>query len=252
MDTLSKVISEQSTQIFVLLGIVTFLSIFFVLTSRYIDKQDPMKKPSKFMVIIEIYYDFITNLVKSIYRGHGGAILPYAGMLIIFIFVMNWIGLFLPVPAPTTDYNVPLALVIISFGFRYALDFKYNGIVNHLKSYFDPIPVMFPLNLMDIIAKPLSMSMRLFGNLLSGSLILGVFYQAMGSLQNMIATIGPQDNGEPLLNFFGAVIAPPLHFYFDMFAGTIQAFVFTLLTLVFSSLALDLDELDEKEAAKKT
>lgn len=251
MDILNKVISEQSEQIRVLLGIVIFLSVIFILVGRYIDKQDPMKKPSKFMVIIEIYFDLIKNLVESIFRSHGGAILPYAGMLLIFVLTMNWIGLFLPLPAPTTDYNVPLALVVISFGFKYTLEFKNNGIINHIKSYFDPIPVMFPLNLMDIIAKPLSMSMRLFGNLLSGSLILSVFYQAMGALQNMIITIGPQENGEPLLNFFGAIIAPPLHFYFDIFAGTIQAFVFTLLTLIFSSLALDMDELDEKKAKKK-
>lgn len=252
MDIINKVMSGQSEQTLVLLGIVVFLSIVFVILGRYIDKQDPMEKPSKIMVIVEIYYDFIKNLVESIFRSHAGALLPYAGMLFIFILVMNWIGLFLPIAAPATDYNVPLALVIISFVFKYTIEFRNNGVKSHLKSYLDPIPVMLPLNLMDIIAKPLSMSMRLFGNLLSGSLILTVFYQAMGAVQNMIMKIGPQENGEPLLNIIGAIVSPPLHFYFDIFAGTIQALVFTLLTLIFSSLALDMDELDEKKFKKKS
>lgn len=245
MEIISKTLSEQSEQIFVMMGIATFLSIFFVLTGKYIQKQDPMKKPPLFMVLIEIYYSFIKGLVESIFRSHGKMILPYAGMLFIFLLTMNWIGLLLPLKAPATDYSVPLALVLISFGFKYTLEFGYNGIVSHIKSYFDPVPIMFPLNLMDIVAKPLSMSMRLFGNLTSGSLILGVFYSAMGGLQNMILPIGSD------LNVLGAVVAPPLHFYFDIFAGFIQAFVFTLLTLVFSSLALDMDELDERKAKKE-
>lgn len=250
MEIISKALSEQSEQIFVMMGIATFLSIFFVLTGKYIDRQDPMKKPPLFMILIEIYYSFIKDLVESIFRSHGKMILPYAGMLFIYILTMNWIGLILPLKAPATDYNVPLALVIISFGFKYTLEFGYNGIWSHIKSYFDPVPVMLPLNLMDIVAKPLSMSMRLFGNLTSGSLILGVFYTAMGGLQNIILPFGPNDV-EPALNVLGAIVAPPLHFYFDIFAGFIQAFVFTLLTLVFSSLALDMDELDERKAKEE-
>lgn len=246
MDIINDYFAAQSEQTNVLVGVAIGLSIFFVLAGNYIKKQDPMKKPSKFMVAIDMYYNFIYNLYDSIFKGHCKSILPYAAMLVVFVLTMNWIGLFLPVSAPATDYNVPLALVIISFGFRYALEFKHMGIKAHIKSYFDPIPVMFPLNLMDIVAKPLSMSMRLFGNLLSGSLILMVFYSAMGGLQNMIVQL-PQVGDGPIINILGAVVAPPLHFYFDVFAGTIQAFVFTLLTLIFSSLALDFDEIDEKK-----
>lgn len=250
MDIINKYFAAQSEQTNVMFWIGIGLSIVFVLLGSYIKRQDPMKKPSKLMIIIDLYYGFIKNLYDSIFRGHCKSILPYVGMLIIFILTMNWIGLFLPVTAPTTDYNVPLGLVVVSFGFKYALEFKHMGIISHLKGYLDPIPVMLPLNLMDIIAKPLSMSMRLFGNLLSGSLILMIFYSAMGALQNMFITM-PQADGGPIFNFIGAILATPFHFYFDLFAGAIQAFVFTLLTLIFSSLDLDFDEMDEKEEKKK-
>ena len=246
MDIINKFFAAQSEQTMVLVGVAIGLSIFFVIAGNYISKQDPMKKPSKFMVVIDMYYNFIYNLYFSIFKGHCRSILPYAGMLFIYILTMNWLGLFLPISAPATDYNVPLGLAVITFGFRYALEFKHMGIGAHIKAYFDPVPVMFPLNLMDIVAKPLSISMRLFGNLLSGSLILMVFYSAMGAVQNMIIQL-PQTADGPIINILGAVVAPPLHFYFDVFSGAIQTLVFTLLTLIFSSLALDFDEMDEKE-----
>ncbi|MDF9867354.1 F-type H+-transporting ATPase subunit a [Bacilli bacterium PM5-3] len=247
MEIINKYVEAQSEQTWVFMGIAFALSILFVIGGKYIDKQDPMKKPSKFMIIVDVFYGFIFNLYNSIFKGHCKSILPYSAMLIILLFTMNWIGLFLPVAAPATDYNVPLSLVIISFGFRYALEFKHMGIGAHIKSYFDPIPVMFPLNLMDIVAKPLSMSMRLFGNILSGSLILSVYYSAMDSVQNSLLGFIPMNaDGTPIISLLGGIVGPPLHFYFDMFSGTIQAFVFTLLTLIFSSLALDLDEMDEK------
>ncbi|MDL2211319.1 F0F1 ATP synthase subunit A [Erysipelotrichaceae bacterium OttesenSCG-928-M19] len=253
MSAIEYYFSQQSEQTMNLLYVAIFLAIVFVVLGKYIDRQEPMKRPSKIMVVIDMYYGFITNLYDSIYKGHcKKTILPYVSMLIIFILTMNWLGLFTGLSAPATDYNVPLGLALISFGFKYAYEFKYVGVVNHMKGYLDPVAVMLPLNLMDIIAKPLSMSMRLFGNLLAGSLILAIFYSAMGGAQNMLFALPVVEGFEnPIFNFLGAIVAPPLHFYFDVFSGVIQAFVFTLLTLIFSSIGLDFDDMDEKAKAKQ-
>lgn len=246
------IFSEFSPQIYTLLWTVLILCILFVILGNYVNKQDPMKKPKKLMLWIEIYYDAINKLVNSIFFGNAGILLPYCGMLIVYIWVMNMLSLVVPFDAPTTDYNVPLALVVISYAFRYGYDYKFNGIRKHFKSYFEPYPFMMPLAVLDIIAKPLSMSMRLFGNILSGTLILGVFYSSLGALQEIIFNFAPRaSDGTIALNFLGAITAPPFHFYFDVFAGTIQAFVFTLLTLIFTSLELDFDLVSKKRKAKE-
>ena len=251
MDIFNSYLEAQSQQTIAFAGVAIFLCFFFVIAGRYIAKQDPMKKPSKFIIIIDMYYRFISDLQGSIYKGYcKKTILPYVSMLLILVFTCNWSSLFLPIQAPTSDYNVPLALVVISFGFKYVYEYKYLGAKEHLLDYFRPFPVMFPLNVLDVIAKPLSMSMRLFGNLLSGTLILIVVYSAAGALQGMVLPFVPIPtiDGEPSLNIFGAILAPPLHFYLDTFTGTIQAFVFTLLTLIFSSLGINFEEMSKKKA----
>ena len=72
----------------------------------------------------------------------------------------------------------------------------------------------------------LSLSLRLFGNILSGGILMSVIYQMLGSLSGMIPVIGK-------LNIVGVLIAPVLHFYFDLFSGAMQAYIFTVLTISF-------------------
>jgi len=242
MNIINHYFDALSQQVIVFVGVVIFLILFFIFAGNHIKKQDPVGRPSKLMILLETYYSMMSNLVDQMFKGRAGILKPYCTMLIALILVSNWISLFLPVDAPMTDYNVPLALVVISFTFKYVYEFKFNGVKEFLKGFVDPVPVMLPLNLMGLVADPLSMSMRIFGNLLSGSLIMMVFMSALGFVQNQIAHIGPMaSDGTPYLNIVGALIAPPLHFYFDIFAGFIQAFVFTLLTLVFTSISMDFD-----------
>ncbi|WP_423363664.1 F0F1 ATP synthase subunit A [Mycoplasma sp. P36-A1] len=251
MNIVNSFLELQSQQTITYIGVVIFLCIVFVIAGNYINKQDPFKKNGKFMTIIEIYYDMMSGLVDQMFKGRAGILKPYCTMLILLLLTCNWLPLLLPLDAPTTDYNIPLALVLITFAFKYVYEFKFNGAKSMVKGYFEPVPVMLPLNLMDIVAKPLSMSMRIFGNLLSGTLIMMVFMTATAWLQNQIFVFGPLDaDGLPLLNIIGGVVSPPLHFYFDVFAGAIQAFVFTLLTLVFTSLELDFDAMNQKSGGK--
>lgn len=171
---------------------------------------------------------------------------PYGGFLLLYIISMNYIGLFIPVEGPATDYNVPLGLVSITLVLIHVTDIRYNGIKNYLAEYFKPFPIMLPLNLMDIVSKPLSMSMRLFGNVLSGSLILMIFSQFTSFIQgSLLKLISPGLQGATAIDVVGGIISPPLHFYLDLFSGGIQAFVFTLLTLIFVSLTIDFDKIEE-------
>lgn len=245
MEVFDAFLAAQSEQTIVAFCVAIGLSILCVIFSKIIDRADPLKRPSGLMLFLEMYYQVITNLVTSIYRGQMKMMVPYGGFLLLYIISMNYIGLFIPVDGPATDYNVPLGLVSITLVLIHVTNVRYNGMKSYLLEYFEPFPVMLPLNLMDIIAKPLSMSMRLFGNVLSGSLILMIFAQFTGYIQKMILSpIFPDASAEPSLNVIGAIMSAPFHFYLDVFAGGIQAFVFTLLTLIFVSLSIDFDKVE--------
>ncbi|MDR1782182.1 MAG: F0F1 ATP synthase subunit A [Bacilli bacterium] len=247
---MDKWLAAQSQQSLTFIGVALVLSIVFIFLGIHIKHLDPLKKPSKFMIVVDFIYNFVNNLYMGMFRGHCKIMLPYATCLLILLLTCNFLPLFLPLDSPTTDYNIPLSLVVITFAFKYGFEFKNNGIKEFLKGFTEPVAVMLPMNLMDIVAKPLSMSMRLFGNILSGTLILMVFNSATGWVQNLIV-MTPQSDGSPAFNLISAFLAVPFHGFFDIFCGGIQAFVFTLLTLVFSSLELNFDKMDKKLKEKE-
>lgn len=92
---------------------------------------------------------------------------------------------------------------------------KYNGIGGYLKGFTSPTIVMLPMNIVGEMAKPLNISMRLFGNMFAGTVIMGLLYMAVP---------------------WG--IPAPLHLYFDLFAGAVQSFVFVTLSMVYVQGAL--------------
>ncbi|MGL4383297.1 MAG: F0F1 ATP synthase subunit A, partial [Bacilli bacterium] len=157
MNLINWYLNELSPQVYSLIGLAIFLSLIFVVIGNYFKKLDATSIPNKRATVVMMYYDFIDGLCTSVFRNHITRIKPFAGTLFLLIIGSNYLPLFLPVAAPTTDYNVPLGLVIISMTIMYSVDFKYNGVKSHIKGYFEPLKVMFPLNLMGIVSTPLSM-----------------------------------------------------------------------------------------------
>lgn len=246
MGFIDTFLKAQTSQTITAFWVAIGLSVICVVLSKVIDKADPMERPKGIMFFLELYYDMMTNLVTSIFRNQMKLMIPYGAFLMVYIITMNYIGLFIPVDSPATDYNVPLGLVSITLVLIHATDIRYNGIKAYLAEYGKPFKIMLPLNLMDIVAKPLSMSMRLFGNVLSGSLILMIFSQLTGAMQKgILGFVGIASTDSPSLDIVGAFLSTPLHFYLDIFSGGIQAFVFTLLTLIFVSLSIDFDKYEE-------
>lgn len=193
----------------ILVGIV----IFAFIANKKILETDPMAKPKGLVNILEIGY---TALRKLLYDTMGTGptrerLLPYVFSLAIFIAVANLLGL-LGLSPPTSDYNVTLALALITFFMTQYYGIKTNGIGGYIKGYFEPMPFLVPLNIVGELSNPISLSFRLFGNILSGGIIMGLVYSALSWL---------------------APLAAPLHLYFDIFAGLIQTFIFIMLTMVF-------------------
>ena len=136
----------------------------------------------------------------------------YISSIFLFILLSNISGLFGLRP-PTADYGVTLPLGLITF-----FMVQYNGIkknkAGHFTALFKPLPFLFPINLIGEFAVPLSLSLRLFGNVLSGTVLMGLWYGLM-----------------PILMQLG--IPAALHIYFDLFSGAIQTYVFCMLTMVY-------------------
>ncbi len=188
---------------------------FAIAANIAIRKADPTKPPGVFLNIVELIVEKIDDLTRA-NMGDDKYLKfsNYIGTLFIFLPFANLAGLFLLRP-PTADYGVTLPLGLITF-----VLIQYNGIkyqkLGRLTGLFKPIPILFPINLIGEFAVPLSLSLRLFGNIMSGTVMMGLIYG--------------------LLPWFFTLVYPAfLHAYFDLFSGLIQTYVFCMLTMVFIS-----------------
>lgn len=138
---------------------------------------------------------------------------PLICALFMFVVVSNWLGIIPHLHEPTKDLNTPLGLGLMGFFIAHYAGIRTKGFKEYAKAYIDPMFFMLPLNLIGEIAKVVSISFRLFGNIMGGSIIILVVSYLSFSL----------------------VLPPFLLAFFGLFVGTVQAFVFTMLTLVYIS-----------------
>lgn len=168
--------------------------------------------PTGIQNFIEMAIEALNGMGDSILGSNRTRFINYIGTLFIFILTCNLSG-FLGMRAPTADYGVTFCLGVFTFALVQFQGIKNHGI-GHFTGLFQPIPVLFPINVIGEFANPISISLRLFANLLSGVIMLGLWY-------GMI----------PLL---GRIAIPTfLHAYCDLFSGCIQTYVFCMLTMVY-------------------
>lgn len=200
--------------------IVIVLSIFAIIVGSKIKKADPSVKPTGIQNVLELFVEGVRNLVTST-MGAGKTrdfLMPYIGTLAIYLACANLIGL-LGLTPPTSDFNVTLALAIMTFVMTQYYGLKTNGLGGYIKGYFEPVPLLVPLNIIGELANPISLSFRLFGNILSGVIIMGLIYQGFAGLGK--------------IGWLAPIVTPIFHAYFDIFSGLIQTFIFIMLTMVF-------------------
>jgi F-type H+-transporting ATPase subunit a len=144
--------------------------------------------------------------------------------IFIFILLCNILAILPWLEEPTVDFNTTLALGIISFGYIQASMIYEHGITHYVKGFFKPFFFMLPLNLISRMTSIISMALRLFGNIVSGAVI--------GSLALMLAQ---KSIWTELIN---AAANPLIIMFFVIFEGYLQAYIFTILTLTFLSMAI--------------
>lgn len=174
------------------------------------------KVPSSKQSAVEIFVEAISNLVKENMGEGCSAFVPYIGTLVIFILLMNLIGL-LGIEPPTQDFSVVVAIALVTFVVVQVYAIKKQGIKGYFLGYVRPVGFLLPINIMERIILPVSLSLRLFGNITAAVVIMDYVYKFLSKSPLGIAQLG---------------IPVPLHFYFDVFDGIIQMIIFVMLTMI--------------------
>ena len=174
--------------------------------------------PNPFQVVAELIVSAFYDLTEdALDENMARKYFPIICSLFMFLLLSNWIGMIPKLHEPTKDLNTPLGLGIMGFFIAHYAGIRKKGIKAYVKEYFQPIFFMAPLNIIGEIAKVVSISFRLFGNIMGGAIIILVISHLIYSL----------------------VLPPLLICFFGLFIGTIQAFVFTMLTLVYISVQVN-------------
>ncbi len=226
-----------------------------------------VKPEGKKQIVAETIYGLVGNLVESNIGPNAKAFIPYFTALFAFILASNLSGVWSlgVIRPPTADVATPFALALMTCVISQYYHIKINGIKEYLKGFLGPvkfmIPIMLPMNIISEIANPVSLTLRMFGNLLGGLIIGTLIYSmligsnvmpiwvALGSIVLCVVLLTKQykkiknlDKGKKKLAILlGLICCAPLcimafvHGYFDIFSGCLQTYIFCLLSMIFIS-----------------
>ena len=190
-----------------------------LIVNRAIKKSTEV--PGMVQNVAEMVVEFLDGIVNSAMGKSAPKFYNYIGTVFVFILFSNISGL-LGLRPPTADYGVTLPLGILTFILIHVNQFKYQKPKDIWKDMCSPLPpwlpIWFPINLISEIAVPISLSLRLFANVLSGTVMMALVYG--------------------LLGWFATIWPAALHVYFDLFSGAIQTYVFCMLTMTYISNAI--------------
>ena len=203
--------------------------------------------PGKLQMLFEFLIDYVRGLIRESVGEGGGFIVPLAMTLGFYILVANWLDFFPlaePVHPANADLNQTLALALVVIIVVQAYSLRVLGVRGYFRRFTKPfemaLPVriaFIPLNIVEEVVKPVTLSLRLFGNIFAGALMVYL----IGSLITFLAGLVPSGG---LTTALGVVFGPLAEIglivwkAFDIFfVGTIQAFIFTLLTIIYFGMA---------------
>lgn len=197
--------------------IIAALCLMFIYVGNKVKKANPLERPTGIVLVAETGVQMIYNYMKSImpYQFEKNYY-PYFAMLFLYLICANLSGL-IGFDAPTSNYSITLAITLITFSLIQWNALKTKGGFTFIKDIVWP-----PTNIPGFFAPIISLSMRLFGNIMSGTILMGLIYSFTGWLSEFIIPF----------NFLGPILAPVLHCYFDVFAGFIQTLVFVTLSSI--------------------
>ena len=181
-----------------------------VVLSLVLTRKLSVRSPGRVQAALEWAVQFLNGFVKTNIGSRWRPFAPWLGTVALYIGLSNLIGIFGLTP-PTKDISATSALAVLSMLLIYGAQFRYNGLLGGLKKFAEPMPLLLPINLMEVVIRPLALCMRLFGNILGAYIIM------------------------EMLKFVAPVVLPAVFsIYFDLFDGLIQTVVFVFLTTLFT------------------
>lgn len=171
--------------------------------------------------LAEMFVEFINNTTKDIIGKHWRHFTPYIGTLFLFLVFSNAVSIFNIIPnysirPPTRDLNVTLSLALMSVIVVAYAGIRFKKFSGWLRSYIEPMPLVLPMKILENFIRMLSLSFRLFGNVLGAFIIMEIIYILM-----------------PI------ALPAGMSIYFDLFDGILQAFIFIFLTTIYISEAVE-------------
>ena len=195
-------ISESVVVTWIIMAVLVLASILLVRNLK-------VENPGKVQLALESAISWASDFFEGIIGKENRRYIPYLITVLLFLGVSNTIAL-LGFKPPTKDLNVTAALAIMSMCLIEFSGIRKNGLKHWVKHFASPVPVVAPIQILEFVIRPQSLCMRLFGNMLAG-------FGVMELLKTLV----------PLL------IPIPVSFYFDIFDGLLQAYVFVFLTALF-------------------
>ncbi len=205
--------------------VVAVISVICFILGRNLSTRTPSKK----QILAEKAVLMLQNLIKNTMGEHNMFFLPYIGALFSYSMLSSLSGL-VGLRAPTGDLNTTFAFALVAFFLIQFYNIKNKGVGGWLKGFTEPVAVITPLNLISEIASPISMAFRHFGNIASGIVITGLIYGALAGLSKLLLGWIPVIGSIPFLQ---AGIPAVLSLYFDVFTSFLQAYIISMLTMVY-------------------
>ncbi|MDF2522494.1 MAG: F0F1-type synthase, alpha subunit [Clostridiales bacterium] len=224
-------VSDTIVVMWIIMAILILFAFIFTRNMKII--------PNGRQKFVEVLVETINNLAKDAIGHHWRHFAPYIGTILLFLILANIISVFNIIPnfeqlykitgieafenlphlalyPPTKNLNVPAAMAVMSIVLILFAGMRFKGIKGWLKSFIEPVPFLLPFKILEYGIKPLSLCLRLFGNILAAFIIMELVYFA-----------------------FPMIVPGVLSIYFDLFDGILQAYVFVFLTSLFIGEAVE-------------
>lgn len=172
-------------------------------------------KPTKTQAALEKIYQSLRDFIIGNMGEEYESFVPYIGTLMLYMLILNWMGA-IGLKPPTSDVSITASFAIITFLVINVNAVRKNGLLGYGKGLIHPFALMLPLNILERVMLPLTLALRLFGNMFAAVILVELVYQGLGSI-SIIAELGI-----PIL----------VHSYFDLFDGILQMVVFSMLTMI--------------------
>lgn len=195
------------------------IMLFAVIIGLRVRKLDTTDVPGGFTLVSIMLVDMINNMTGDFFKKYWRQFTPYMFTVLLFLSVANTASLFGLTP-PLSNINVALGFSLLAFGSIQVSALVIRKPKQRAKDLLEPNPLFLPINLIGEMSTPFAMGLRLFGNLLSGTII-GIIVYGLTSWLGIL---------------FGAFLLHPI---FDIFFGVIQAYVFFMLFSIFTSMAVE-------------